>query len=274
MQVLDWGRKMNRHSFQILRIAAIFLATGLCFSAGAAVSQETLRIGYFDIPPHVVKSENSVPKGAAISYFNKFIAPHLGISITWDKQVTPPTRLMDQLRNGDKDAMIFLGKTQERTKYLHYPQPYLVVPETLAFKSGHAIGRVTKVGNLHGLTIGFLVGGRIPSALQDKEIKYDLIAGKRLFERNVEKLLIDRVDAVYAPLSTALVKIVNDMGVSDQIKLVPIEFLEPVRIFTVFSKKTVTEDLVEKYNKALEAAAKKQKYIAYIEAYHKRAGAN
>ncbi len=48
------------------------------------------------------------------------------------------------------------------------------------------------------------------------------------------------------------------MDVSDKIKLVPIEFLDPVLIYTVFSKETVSETVVEKYIKALKTANKKQ----------------
>jgi len=184
--------------------------------------------------------------------------------------VTAPTRLMSQLSSGEIDAMIFLGKTAERTKYFHYPDPYLVIPEMLVFKKDHPTNGITEVSDLHGLTLGFLVGGRIPGPLQDGKIKYDLIAGKRLMERNIEKLLLGRIDAIYAPLSTAVVNIAEDMGVRGQIKLVPIEFLGPVEIYTVFSKKTVGENIVESYNAALQVARMKQKYIDFIELFKSR----
>jgi len=265
---------MNVRSLGVGRFFAVIAMSAPLLADGAVQAQETLRMGYFDLPPHVVKVEAGIPKGAAISYFAEYIAPHLGISVNWDTEATPPTRLMKQLRKGEKDAMIFLGKTEERTGYLHYPDPYLIIPETLAFKKGHSIDRITKVSDLHGLTVGFLVGGRIPDPLRDDRIKYDLIAGKRLFERNVEKLLLGRIDAVYAPLSTALVNIIDEMEVGDQVKLVPIEFLDMVRIYTVFSKKTVGENIVENYNEALEAAGRERKYLDYIKVYKSRSSAN
>jgi polar amino acid transport system substrate-binding protein len=261
---------MNVSSMGIRSFFVGFSMTVLLCWGGAVQAQETLRMGYFDLPPHVDRVEGGIPKGAAISYFEEFIAPHLGVSVVWDTVATPPTRLMDQLRNGEKDAMVFLGRTEERTGYLHYPDPYLIIPETLAFKAGHPIDRVTNVSELHGLTVGFLVGGRIPDPLRDDEIKFDLIAGKRLFERNVEKLMLGRIDAIYAPLSTALVNIIDEMEVSDQVKLVPIEFLEVVQIYTVFSKKTVGDHIVENYNNALEAANREQKYLDYIKVYKSR----
>jgi polar amino acid transport system substrate-binding protein len=265
---------MSVDSRGMRRLLAVFAVSASLLAGGAVQAQETLRMGYFDIPPHVVNVEGGTPTGAAISYFKKYIAPHLGIAVDWDGGATPPTRLMGQLRNGDKDAMIFLGKTVERTEYLHYPDPYLIVPETLAFKTDSPVDRITSVGDLHDLTVGFLVGGRIPKDLRDDKIKYDLIAGKRLFERNVEKLLLGRVDAVYAPLSTALVSIIDDMEVGDQVKLVPIEFLESVQIYTVFSKKTVSESVVEDYSKALEEANKEHNYVDYISIYKQNSGAN
>lgn len=250
------------------------LGTGLIFALAISLStirtpsaEEILRIGYFDLSPHVLGVENGHPKGAAISYFEEFIAPHLDVEVVWDPMVTPPTRLIKQLRNGEKDAMIFLGWTEERSSYLRYPNPYLILSETLAFRTEHPLDQVRAIDDLYGLTVGFLVGGRIPDALQDERISYDLIAGKQLMERNLTKLLRGRIDAVYVPLPVAFERIVEQEGVKGQVKLLPIEFLKPVEIYTVFSQKTVKQDLVERYNLALEAAQSHQSYIDFIHVY-------
>ena len=250
--------------------AAIPILLSLLFVGGTVRAQETLRVGYWNIPPHVTGVVNNEPTGAAIGYFDEYIAPRLGVTVIWDTGITPPTRLMDQLRKGQKDAMIFLGKTKERTDYLHYPDPYLDIPQTLAFLEDHPISRITDVSEIYGLRVGFLVGGRLPDELRDDRIHYDLIAGERLFQRNVEKLLLGRIDAIYSPLTIALSNILKQMKVDGKVKLVPIEFLEPVLIYTVFSKKTVSEDVVERYNKALETASKEQLYKDYVTHYQSR----
>ena len=265
---------MLGYSTRFRSLCLIAALADLLILAKATSAQEVLRIGYFDLPPHVVKVDTRRPKGTAIGYFEEFIAPHLGVEIAWDSQVTPPTRLMDQLRTGQKDAMIFLGWTKERTTYLHFPKPYLILSEVVAFRADHPLAQVTAVDDLYGVKIGFLVGGRIPDVLQDDRITYDLIAGKRLMERNLEKLLLSRIDAIYAPLSVALARIIEQEGIGGQVKLLPIEFLEPVEIFTVFSKNTVGEDLVERYNDALEVAQKHQSYLDYIKADGAEAGAD
>ncbi len=97
-----------------------------------------------------------------------------------------------------------------------------------------------------------------------------MIAGERLFQRNVEKLLLKRIDAIYAPLTIAVKNIIEQMEVGDQVKMVPIEFLEPVLIYTVFSKKTVGRAVVEKYNEALAAAVRVRKYKDFVERYEAR----
>jgi hypothetical protein len=245
-------------------LCADTIAILLALTGPAAVAQETLRIGYFDIPPHVTGVEDGQPHGTAISYFEEQIAPHFGVPFEWDTEITAPTRLMSQLSDGEIDAMIFLGKTAERTNVFHYPAPYLILPETIALKMDHPLERIGSVNDLHGLRLGFLVGGRIPEPLQSDRIIYDLIAGKRLMERNVEKLLLGRIDGIYAPLSTALLIIVEDMGVRDEVKLVPIEFLEPVEIYTVFSKETVDVDIISRYNSALEAAQAEIEYSDFL----------
>jgi len=254
----------------LLGFPAITVLLSLLLPNGLAGAQEVLRVGYWTIPPHVTGVVNNKPAGAAIGYFDEYIAPRLGVSVVWDTDVTPPTRLIDQLRKGQKDAMIFLGKTKERTEYLRYPDPYLDIPQTLAFLQSHPIRRISDVSDLYDLRVGFLVGGRLPDELRDDRIHYDLIAGERLFQRNIQKLLVGRIDAVYAPLTIALTNILTQMGVDDQVKLVPIEFLEPVLIYTVFSKKTVSEDIVENYNKALEAATRQQSYKSYVNNYRLR----
>jgi ABC-type amino acid transport substrate-binding protein len=239
----------------------------LAFAPGPVPAKGALKIGYFDIPPHVTGAESGKPQGAAISYFEEFIAPRFGVPFEWNAEVTAPTRLMNQLGSGEIDAMIFLGRTKDREAIFRYPDPYLVIPEALAFRQEHPIDRITDVSDLHGLVLGFLVGGRIPDQLRDDTIKFDLIAGKRLMERNLEKLMLGRIDAIYAPLSTAVVNIIDDMGLRDQIKLVPIDFLGPVEIYTVFSKETVSETVVEKYNIALSGAMSERTYVDHIEIF-------
>ena len=100
---------------------AISLLPSLLLVEGTARAQETLRIGYWNIPPHVTGVTDQKPQGTAIGYFDEYIAPYLGATVTWDEKIVPPTRLMEQLRKGQKDAMIFLGKTNERTEWLLYP---------------------------------------------------------------------------------------------------------------------------------------------------------
>jgi ABC-type amino acid transport substrate-binding protein len=158
--VFGMGFEPPRATVGMPRLLALVVM--LFAAAKVANAQESLRVGYFDLTPHVVQVEGKEPSGAAVGYFEEFIAPVLGIEIIWDKEVTPPTRLMDQLRTGEKDAMIFLGWTKDRTAYLHYPDPYLTLPEVMVFRADHPIGQVVTVEDLHGLRVGFLVGGSPP----------------------------------------------------------------------------------------------------------------
>jgi ABC-type amino acid transport substrate-binding protein len=260
LHILNRGKDEPEMHCLSSTIAAVLLT----LAVPTAMAQEPLRIGYFDISPHVTGVEEGLPHGAAISYFEKHIAPHFNVPFVWDTEVTAPTRLMNQLSEGEIDAMIFLGKTAERTKVFHYPDPYLIIPETIAFKMDHPLERISSISDLYGQRLGFLVGGRVPEQLQSDQITYDLIAGKRLMERNVEKLLLGRIDGIYAPLSTAVLNIVEDMGVRDEVKLVPIDFLEPVEIFTVFSKETVDTDTIYRYNSALEVARTEIDYADFL----------
>jgi ABC-type amino acid transport substrate-binding protein len=83
----------------------------------------------------------------------------------------------------------------------------------------------------------------------------------------LEKLLLGRIDAIYAPLSVAVSQIIEQKKMNEEIKLLPIEFLPPVDIYTVFSKLTVGEDLVARYNEALRAGLKRVSYLDYVDQY-------
>ncbi len=85
-------------SYSIRVICAALAIAAHLLGAAAAQANEALRIGYFDIPPHVAKAEGGKPTGAAIGYFEEYIAPHLGMPIEWDTEVTSPTRLMSPLQ--------------------------------------------------------------------------------------------------------------------------------------------------------------------------------
>ena len=188
------------------------------------------------------------------------------IQANYQRNLRPQTNLCLRFRRSGCRASCSGSKTRATFDAISSFNERLVWSE-------HVLCLVAPTGDIFGLTVGFLVGGRIPDRLQDDRIKYDLIAGKRLFERNVEKLLLGRIDAVYAPLSTALVEILDEMDVADQVKLVPIEFLDLVQIYTVFSKKTVRENVVESYNNALDLASRERKYLDYIKIYKSRSSA-
>jgi hypothetical protein len=61
---------MNMRSLAVRILFAFIAMSAPLLVSGVAQAQETLGIGYFDIPPHVVRVEGGVPKGAAISYFD------------------------------------------------------------------------------------------------------------------------------------------------------------------------------------------------------------
>ena len=56
----------------------------------------------------------------------------------------------------------------------------------------------------------------------------------------------------------------------DNIKLVPIEFLDLVEIYTVFSKKTVGENIIGLYNFALETAKTEIEYVDFLKEFKDR----
>ncbi|MCR4509922.1 transporter substrate-binding domain-containing protein [Pseudomonas sp. 32.2.56] len=116
-------------------------------------SADSLRVGYFDLPPHTPLPGQADTEGAAIAYFAK-IAERMQLDAV-SYQRYPLSRLLQMLQRDQLDMALILAKTPERETMLVYPeQPFVVVQPLLLVAREHPLQRVDSVEQLLPLRLG------------------------------------------------------------------------------------------------------------------------
>lgn len=137
----------------VLPAIVLFALIVLAPLAGA----DSLRVGYFDLPPHTPETGQADSEGAVIAYFGK-IAKHMQLDDV-SYQRYPLSRLLRMLEHGNLDMALILAKSVDREKGLVFPaapfavvQSILLLPPAASPASGDVGGAVAApaLGGLAG----------------------------------------------------------------------------------------------------------------------------
>lgn len=209
--------------------------------------ENTIIIGYFKFEPYSIENPNNpeAPTGAAVDYWEKYIAPEIGMTIVW-KGALPVLRLLNDLEKGDLDAILFMGKTLERaSKFLYPEKEYIIIPQNLILRKDDPLNEVTKIDDLFGKSIGTVAGGIVPPFFQNDQVIIEFASGEDYKTINLNKLLAKRIDAITDDKDSILY-MASKAGILDQLKVIPLP-IEPNKSYTIFSKTEKGEELLKLY---------------------------
>lgn len=157
----------------------------------------SVHLGVYPLPPHVSLDESGLSQGLAVNYIQK-----LAHSLNWNLKITsmPFARILAELEIQNLDMAILVAKTPERErKFLYSNQP--LVQDNSCFismtKDGWTLDKIKN--SKTPITIGHAVGSVIPPYLKDLNIHWDFLSGNDYFKSNISRLLLGRVQAVFAP---------------------------------------------------------------------------
>lgn len=191
----------------MIRLLKIILGSSILFLLGMAfgypLKAETIRMAWFPIPPHVFVAEDGVtPTGPTIELFNS-IAMRMGCSVDWIGPL-PLSRLTKYQTKygGGIDGSIFCTKTPVLQPYVYYPQKaYFIAQPCLAVRTDNPLKKIETDKDIWGYRIGYvnLFGLGYPSFLQNnlKHITIQAVSGQDWTSRNLAKLCLNRIDAVF-----------------------------------------------------------------------------
>lgn len=216
-----------------------------------AICAETVRMGYFEIKPHMYQdSKTGKPAGASIRYFES-IAKEMGYDVEWTEPLPFP-RLIYYLQEGTVDGSLVITKNPEREEFLHYPErAYHSIQTVFVLRKDNKLGKIESIADVRGYRVGFLQGGNLTEFVRENmdKLKMEFIPGSNWTKSNLLKLINGRLDAVYDLNESTMLYEAKILGIQDQIKIIPLPE-PPGHLFAVFSKKSEKgQTLAEKYTR-------------------------
>ena len=232
----------------------------------AQLFAEPIRVGYFIIPPYIIKEEGCAkPEGALVGFMEERIAPEMGVNVIWAERATSLQRLLFQLEYGELDAGAVLAKKPERLSYLDYPRnPFFETSPCLALLKNHPLQEIHKVEDVLGLTIGCFGNSYLSPFMRDKRIKFEFVYTSDATLLVFRKLLAGRIDAQYQLEVPTLLYLAKKFDAEDKIKILLLP--EKDALYTVFSKKA-GGDLAARYDRAFEKVGGMKAFLEYFADY-------
>ncbi len=221
------------------------------------VKAESIRMAWFTIPPHVFVAKDGVtPKGPTIELFNT-IAGRMGCTVEWVGPL-PLSRLTKyQTHGGGRiDGSVLCEKAPVLLPFLYYPkEAYFIGHPCLAVRADNTLTSIKTIDDIGGYRIGFvsMFAGDYPPFFQNNldKVTFQNISGNNWTSRNLAKLLLNRIDAVYELNRYSLKYQAVVDGVADKIRILNIP-VEPIAHYYVFHKNSPKgEQLLHLYEKAV-----------------------
>lgn len=239
---------------------AITVMVGFCLSL--PIKAETLRVGFFDLKPHIqtAKQANKEVTGPAIVYL-RLIADKMGVTLDIQKEALPLDRLLQNLRDGQLDVAVALGKNPERERYLDYPeQPFYWMHSSLMVLKSSPLQQIKTAEELKPLKIGVYSNGYLSPLLRNPQLKTYKLYGSNLIYRSYQMLELHRFDAMYSPDQFDFKGEAIAYHFLDSIRILRLPE-PPIGLYTAFSKKT-DPDLIKRYEQSLRQMPP---YAAYLD---------
>jgi len=181
-----------------LRLVAGLLLAACASARGAGQAPpDTVHAGVFKVAPYVMAGAGG-PQGALIAFFDKEIAPRMGVRFQWEAPVTT-ARLEQNLVTGRVLFTPILTSTPARQQagIRFAGEVHVQFQPCIAVLPGHRLAAVRAPASLHGLTIGWVQAGALPPFMHDPRIRLDLIGVIDWETANLAKLEAGRIDGVY-----------------------------------------------------------------------------
>ncbi len=248
--MVNWGWKK-----------AIIVAFILLMSVPEAWAKEPLLIVTDQWPPYVMKVDGIV-KGADAE-ITQAVFQELGIAV--NIKLYPWKRCLLMVEHGLADAVLDASITPEREKNLYFPKEPLSNGITVFFiKRGRAVPFKT-LEDLNRLRVGAILGYSYCDEIDHTPFMQNSERVQSL-KQNFDKLLAGRLDAVAAVYFVGYFT-ANQMGISDQITIIPNAMYCHGGNYLAFSRKPGYDRAASQFSAALQAFKKTNTYKQILARY-------
>jgi len=237
-----------KHCKRLLVVVALFLMTN------QNVLAETIKMGYFILPPHQYLLDDSAakPVGAHIAYFEA-LTSMMGHEVEWVGPLPLP-RLTEMLKAGDEiDGTIGFPKYPSFEEFLYYPEsPLYWGQPILVVRQENPLTQIHSIDDIRDYRIGLIksVSGRYTPLIDEHRdaLTLEELGGDNWIAQNLQKLIVGRLDALFDRQTYSIPFVAAQLNLDTQIKVLPIP-VSPSPFYVVFSKASKQgKTLLERYN--------------------------
>jgi len=197
------------------------------------------------------------------------IAREAGCEVFFAKR--PWKRSLQELKNGQADVAPGASITEERKAFANFSDIYrnetmamMVLKENLSKFPFKRFDDFEKSGMRVGVVRGYYYGERFKKAMESKEFRarVQMVNGD---DKNLKKLLKGRIDgALIDPfVGTFLLK---QMDENSRVAIHPVT-INSDGIYLMYSKKSVSKEVIEKLNNGLKAIRASGEYQKIVDGY-------
>jgi len=221
----------------------------LSFTAPQTQAEKIL-LSYFELPPHITKNvDTNDAEGVLVDFLTTVIAPKMKVDFIFE--FMPLKRTINALNTGDIDGTAILAYTTKRANSsIKYPENnFSEMRSVLIVKKDSALHIVKATEDIKDMKIGSFLGAVQTPFIKKAPVLWDNISGKNPTQRNLNKLLMERLDGVYLPLERVAVQEAYNLDIMDDIKILRLPE-NPFQVFTVWAGNK--GDLKDRYDNAME----------------------
>lgn len=228
----------------------------LLLAVSSNLSAETIRMGYFILPPHQYLLDDSAakPRGAKIAYFEA-LASMMGYDVEWVGPLPLP-RMTAMLKAGDEvDGTVGFPKYSSFEEFLYYPDvPLFFGQPIFVVRQENPLTQIRSIEDIRGYRIGLVksISGRYTALIDEHRdaLTIEELGGDAWIEQNLQKLIAGRLDALFDRQAYTIPFAAAQLKLDAQIKILPIA-TPSSPLYVVFSKASKQGKLLlERYNAA------------------------
>lgn len=247
------------------RVLIVLFIALVLFSVGA---QEQIKIGFFNIAPHIWMDEgDSKPKGAIVDHWNQILAPAMGVTIDWVGPLPFP-EVLNKLTAGEIDVMALITHNDEREALMHYPDFELFETGAfIVFMKNNPVSSLPNWGALSNKKV--VVGDTYPFREAMGAAGVDLVepGATMVNEVGFEMLKAREVDAVAVQQRISVFYYLKQSGnlfLARNIKILPVGSEDISAAYTTFNRSR--SDLERQYNSVINSN-ERNRYEFFLSRY-------
>lgn len=252
------------------RVVQLVVAIGaILFSA--LVGAQSLQVRTLENPPLEYMLDGEVT-GVAVDLTREAVRR---TDLEANVEIRPWKRVLFEVAEGQADAAINTGRSEEREAWGLFPEESLIDETYVLFASRPMSlpDDLTGIENLSlGNQLGYFYGERFHTKVTND--RFRSVETTLTIERNLEKLKAKRIDLFIGDMLPTRYYI-SQMGLGNEIHVVLKEGTDQPLVLSVsptyaaFSRKTISPDYVERFSQALRTMKEDGTYSRIVDAYLK-----